>query len=127
MTASDWVEMCGMAFNTSVANRALLITLISGYLVVAYLVGKRLTRTQILVTNALYLMSTFLVIVGAFQLNLDFQIARKQMALQIPEFDLFSYAEVPIYLWPSIVTIVYSCMIFASLIFMWQVRNSRET
>ena len=127
MTESDWVEMYGMVFSAQLANSGLLITLMSGYLVAAYLVGKRLTRTQIIVTNALYLMSAFLVIGGAFQLNLDTQIARKKMALQIPEFDLFSYADVNIYLWPSIITIVYSCLIFASFFFMWQVRNSRET
>jgi drug/metabolite transporter superfamily protein YnfA len=127
MTASDWVEMYGMAFSTGVANLAVLITLMSGYLVVAYLVGKRLTRTQILVTNALYLMSAFTIIAGGFQASLDLQIARKEMALQIPQLDLFSYAEQSIHVWPSIIAIVNSCLVVASLIFMWQVRNSRET
>ena len=127
MTASDWVEMYGMAFSTGVANLAVLITLMSGYLVVAYLVGKRLTRTQIIVTNTLYLISAFLFVGGAFQTNMDAQIARKMMALQIPELDLLNYADVNIYLWPSIITIVYSCLVFASLFFMWQVRHSRET
>ena len=46
MTASDWVEMYGIAFSTVVSNFAVLITLMSGYLVAAYLVGKRLTRTS---------------------------------------------------------------------------------
>ena len=126
MTASDWVEMYGMAFSTSISNFASLITLMSGYLVVAYLVGNRLTRTQILVTNALYLMSALIAISGSFQATLDFQIARKEMALQIPQLDLLNYAEQSTYLWPSIITIVYSCLVFASLFFMWHVRNSRE-
>jgi high-affinity Fe2+/Pb2+ permease len=126
MTESDWVEMYGMAFSAGVANSGLLITLMSGYLVAAYLVGKRLTRTQIIVTNTLYLISAFLFVGGAFQTNMDAQIARKMMALQIPELDLLSYADVNIYLWPSIITIVYSCLVFASLFFMWHVRNSRE-
>ena len=127
MTASDWIEMYGMVWSANIANSGLLITLMSGYLVVAYLVGKRLTRTQILVTNTLFLMSACFFVAGAFQLNLDTQIARKAMALQIPELDLFSYANMNIYFWPSIVSIVYSCLIFASLFFMWQMRYSRET
>ena len=127
MTASDWVEMYGMAFSTGVANIALLITLMSGYLVVAYLVGKRLTRTQILVTNALYLMSAYTVISGSFQATLDFQIARKEMALQIPQLNLFNYAEQSIYLWPSIIAIINGCLVVASLIFMWQVRHPKES
>jgi len=96
-------------------------------LVAAYLVGKRLTRTQIIVTNTLYLISAFLFVAGAFQTQLDTQLARKMMALQIPELDLFGYADMNIYLWPSIVAIIYSCLIFASLFFMWHVRNSRES
>ena len=127
MTESDWVEMYGMAFSAGIANSGLLITLMSGYLVVAYLVGKRLTRTQILVTNALYLISAFIVCWWCLPNALDAQIARKMMALQIPELDLFSYAEVNIYLWPSIVAIAYSCLIFASLFFMWQVRHPTES
>jgi len=127
MTESDWIEMYGMAWSANVANSGLLITLMSGYLVAAYLVGKRLTRTQILVTNTLFLISASFFVGGAFQLNLDTQIARKAMALQIPEFDLLSYAEVNIYLWPSLVTIVYSCLVFASLFFMWQVRHPKES
>ena len=127
MTASDWVEMYGMASSTGIANLAVLITLMSGYLVVAYLVGKRLTRTQILVTNALYLMSALIAISGSFQATLDFHIARKEMALQIPQLNLFNYAEQSIYLWPSIIAIINGCLVVASLIFMWQVRHPKES
>ena len=127
MTASDWVEMYEMAFSTGVANLAVLITLMSGYLVVAYLVGKRLTRTQILVANALYLMSAFTIIGSSFSATLDMLIARKEMALLIPQLGLLNYAEVNIYFWPSIVVIINSCLIVASLIFMWQVRHPKES
>ena len=127
MTESDWVEMYGMVFSAQLENSGLLITLMSGYLVAAYLVGKRLTRSQIIVTNTLYLISALLLVSGSFYYGLDAQIARKMMALQIPELDLFSYANMNIYFWPSIVSIVYSCLIFASFFFMWQVRHSRET
>jgi hypothetical protein len=127
MTASDWVEMYGIAFSTVVSNFAVLITLMSGYLVVAYLVGNQLTRTQILVTNALYLMSAFTIISGGFAATSDVQIARKEMALQIPQLDLLNYAEQSVYLWPSIIAILYCCLVVASLIFMWQVRHPKES
>jgi hypothetical protein len=127
MTESDWVEMYGMAWSAQLANSGVLITLMSGYLVVAYVVGQRLTRTQIILTNALYLISALFFVASAFQTNLDTQLARKMMALQIPELNFLSYADVNIFLWPSIITIVYSCLVFASLFFMWHVRNSSET
>ena len=118
MTESDWVEMYGMAFSAQTGNNGLLITLISGYLVAAYLVGKRLTRGQFIVTNTLYIISAFLLVMGAFYTGLDVQIARKMMALQIPELDIYSYADMNTHLWPSIISIVYSCLIVGSLIFM---------
>jgi hypothetical protein len=127
MTASDWVEMYGMAFSTGTAILAVLITLMSGYLVVAYLVGKRLTRTQILVTNALYLTSAFTIILASFSASLDIQIAKNEMAFQIPQLNLLNYTSKYIYLWPSIIAIVNSCLVVASLIFMWQVRHPKES
>ena len=127
MAAADWVEMYGMALSTMTANIAVLITLISGYLVVAYLVGKRLTRTQLLITNALYLMSAFLIISANFSLALDSLIARREMALQIPELDVLNHTEPGTYLWSSLIAIIHSCLIVASLIFMWQVRHPSET
>ena len=127
MTESDWVEMYGMAFSAQTGNNGLLITLMSGYLAAAYLVGKRLTRNQVIVTNALYLVSAFLLVMGAFYTGLDAQIARKMMALQIPELDIYGYADMNSHLWPSIISIVYSCLIVGSLIFMWQVRHPRDS
>ena len=127
MTESDWIETYGMVSSVQLANNGILITLISGYLVVAYLVGKQLTRTQVIIMNALYLISALLLVFGSFYHGLDAQIARKMMALQIPELDLFSYASMNIYFWPSIVSIVYSCLIFASFFFMWQLRHPKES
>jgi len=119
--------MYGMALTTMTANIAVLITLISGYLVVAYLVGKRLTRTQLLITNALYLMSAFLLISVDFSLALDALVARKEIALQIPELDILYHTGQPTYLWSSLIAIIHGCLIVASLVFMWQVRHSSET
>ena len=127
MTESDWIETYGMVSSVQLANNGILITLISGYLVVAYLVGKQLTRTQVIIMNALYLISALLLVFGSFYHGLDAQIARKMMALQIPELDIYSYADMNTHLWPSIISIVYSCLIVASLIFMWQVRHPSET
>ena len=127
MTAADWVEMYGVTLSNMNGNIAVLVTLMSGYLVVAYLVGKRLTRSQLLITNALYLMSAYLIISADFFLSLDALIARKEMALQIPELDFLYHKRQPSYLWPSLIAIIHSCLIVASLIFMWQVRHPRET
>jgi hypothetical protein len=125
MSGSDWVEMYGVAFSLTVAGFGVLITIMSGYLVVAYLVGERLTRTQVFVTNTLYLISAFTMIGGNFQAVLDLSTAARQAALQIPEFPIVG-ASTNIYIWPTALASVHSSLIIASLIFMWQVRHPKN-
>ena len=121
MTGSDWVEMYEMASSTSIASLALLISIMSGYLLVAYLVGERLTRFQVCVINTLYVMFAVTIVGGIFQSNLDIQFARNQLVLQIPEIAIYSDSDDSN--WPMITTLINSSLIIASLIFMWQVRH----
>ena len=124
MSGSDWVEMYGMAFSITVASLALLITIMSGYLVIAYLVGERLTRSQVFMINSLYLMSAFTIVGGNFQAMLNLTTAARQAALKIPEFPIIG-ASTNMYIWPIGITILNSALIIASFIFMWQVRHTK--
>ena len=121
MTGSDWVEMYEMASSTSIASLALLISIMSGYLLVAYLVGERLTLFQVCVINTLYVMFAVTIVAGIFQSNWDIQFARNQMVLQIPEVAIYRDSDDSN--WPMITTLINSSLIIASLIFMWQVRH----
>ena len=126
MTESDWVEMYGMAFSASATYFTVLISIVSGYLVVAYFVGERLTRTQISIMNAMYLAVAATNIAGNRTAIRDFMFARNQMASQIPEFAVYGVLE-NINLWPFVTVILHSLLVVASLIFMWQVRHPRGT
>ena len=126
MAAADWVEMYGMAFSASATYFTVLISIVSGYLVIAYFVGERLTRTQVSIISAMYLAVAATNISGTYTAIYDVMFARNQMASQIPEFAAYGVVA-NIYFWPIFNVILVSFLVFASLIFMWQVRHPRET
>jgi hypothetical protein len=126
MTESDWVEMYGMAFSASATYFTVLISIVSGYLVVAYFVGERLTKTQVSIMNAMYLAVAATNISGTYTAIYDFMFARNQMASQIPEFAVYGVVA-NIYFWALFNVILSSLLVSASLIFMWQVRHPKET
>jgi small-conductance mechanosensitive channel len=126
MTESDWVEMYGMAFSASATYFTVLISIVSGYLVIAYFVGERLTRTQVSIMNTMYLAVATTTISGSYVALRDFMFARNEMASEIPEFAVYGVVA-KIYFWPFFNMILHSFMVLASLIFMWQVRPPRET
>ena len=124
MTGSDWIEMYGVAFSTSIAVFGLQITLMSGYLIVAYMVGERLTRIQVFIINSFYLISASTMVSSTYQTILDLSFARREAALQIPELPMVG-ASINIFIWPASVALMNAAMILASIYFMWSVRHSK--
>ena len=55
MTESELLEHSAAFWGNTIAMTAILITLLSGYIITAYAVGKDLTRSQIIIVNTLYL------------------------------------------------------------------------
>ena len=66
MTESELVEAITSYLAAAQAGTATLISLLSAYLIVAYLAGDKLTRSQVLVVTALYLYVTIMGVIGAF-------------------------------------------------------------
>jgi len=126
MTAADWVEMYGMAFSAIATYFTVLISIVSGYLVIAYFVGERLTRTQVSIMNTMYFAVATTTISGSYVALRDFMFARNEMASEIPEFGVYGVIE-NIYFRPFFNVILHSFLVLASLIFMWQVRHPRDS
>jgi hypothetical protein len=54
MTATDWLEVAAAYGSNSAAAFAITVTMATGYLVMAYIVGKRLTSSQLWILNTLF-------------------------------------------------------------------------
>ena len=104
------------------ADATVLFTLLFGYLVVAYFVGKDLSRTQSIIFTALYIVA-FAVSLGNIASN-----AMANVALTYPLLDACPECEIPPLVSPEgtvLVCLVNLAMLTASLYFMWSVRHPK--
>jgi hypothetical protein len=124
MVATDWIEMAQAANSNEIGYASLLITIMSGYLVVAYLVGTKLSRAQVTTVNALYVVSSISMIAGLWQNNYDNMLARHHAYTYIPDMSGAVSASL-ILMIPTSIAFVYSGLIIASLFFMWSIRHPR--
>lgn len=122
MNGADWIEMAQMAGSNVIAAFGMLITLMSGYLVVAYLVGEKLTRAQVMIVNSLYVIAALTVIAGHSQYMADVMIARLQVHSIDPQvFDAVDPALLKLI--PATLAFVNIGLIVSSLYFMWSIRH----
>ena len=100
---------------------AMLLTLISGYLVVAYLVGTKLSGQQILLVNGLFLLSAFWMAFPTFAAY-----ERASFLLSLTSEVYRSPRSAGIHLGPGASVVIFSGAILASLKFMWDVRHPKS-
>ena len=124
MIDSDWIEMAQMAESNTIAAGGLLITMISGYLVVAYLVGAKLSRVQVTSVNILYVVGTMSVNGSVWSNTYDNMLARHHAYTYIPDL-LGSVPAAQLVLIPLGVALMYVCIIITSLFFMWSIRHPK--
>ena len=125
MNASDWIEMAQMAGSNVIAAFGMLITLMSGYLVVAYLVGEKLTRAQVMIINLLYVIGALTVVAGHSQYMADVMLARLQAHVSDPQV-FVAVDSAQLTLIPATLALVNISLITASLYFMWSIRHPRS-
>jgi len=122
MDGADWIEMAQMADSNSIDSFGVLITLMSGYLVVAYLVGAKLTRPQVSIVNSLYILSALSVVMCHWQYNYNAMLARHHAEAYVP--DLFGLTtRTEIFAVPLGLSLINIGLIIASLYFMWSIRH----
>jgi hypothetical protein len=121
MVEAELLEISNMAWGNSIALVGLVITLISGYLIAAYMIGAKITSSQSVIINFLYIgFASFLIIsffafsLGATELDtIAFEMSTQRSNEPRAE---FAYA----------VGIFMSLCVLASLKFMFDIRHPRS-
>ena len=126
MNGAEWLEVYTNASSNGLTAMAILLTMVSGYIVIAYLVGEKLTTLQVVLINIVYISSGTSVLLSNYGSVLDSATARSEAALLLREVrDVMSIEGTPEVL-ALVVAGTNSLYIMISLVFMWQVRQSRS-
>jgi hypothetical protein len=120
MPEAEMIQATQATWGNTISLVAILITLMSGYIVAAYLVGSQLDRPQVVIVNTLYvLLSTFLLI-STYNLSIR---ATEMAAIAIEMSDKRILTP---QLWiPMGMISIFSFCLVASLKFMWDVRHPK--
>jgi hypothetical protein len=120
MSESELVEAWGLFLGNSQAGLGLYLSILSGYLIIAYLVGAKLTRAQVSIVTALFVFSTASVslwFAAWSQRALEFAMEAKQLN---PDRQVSNSTEA---------LLIFTSMLFlgiiASLYFMWSIRHPK--
>lgn len=120
MTEYELLDLMFSAVNGATSVLAIIFTVISGYLIVAWLIGEKLTRAQVTVVNLLFLCTAPMMVwawLGRFLAALEFQNRLLELNPQTAE-------RVSMYLIIGF-PIILSFLILGSLKFMWDVRHPK--
>ena len=120
MSEAELFQYGSTTWSNTIGLTALFLTVLSGYLITAYVAGSNLSSSQITIINGSYVLVAGLLVFsiylfGATAIEVDtvaFEMSTQRKNRPIPE---------PLY---ALVTI-YGALIFASLKFMWDVRHHR--
>ena len=122
METSDYIAMFWGAQEMGVQALMLYITVSSGYLIVAYLVGAQLTRSQTIFVSTLFVVFAFYALWGVAQYWTSGDMARVALELN----GLADDVELNhVGLNPAVIALPMGILgIFGSLKFMWDVRKA---
>ena len=121
MTGAEWYEMSLTAFSNAVDAFALIVTLASAYLIAAYSVGSKLTRTQVILVDLVFVSATLFFAVHMAGSMGDSMRARTLAADLIPELQAASTEVMNYYFFLGIALVVGVFVICIK--FMWDVRR----
>ena len=127
MTEYKMGELLYNTYDTLCETAQMYFTLVSAYLVVAWLVGKKLTQGQYLIVTALYLFW----VAGIIQTQVFTGLSTLQLASSITSQGVFllkGYGSgTPMIIGIYSFTVVMVCGVFASLYFMWSIRHQKTS
>lgn len=122
MNGAEWIEISQQASSNALAAFAIFLTMFSGYLVVAYSVGSRLSTFQVSFVNVVYLLSSMTVLWANYASIRDAMAARQQASVLVQQFPMGAAIE-PMLVANAILA-VNSLFLLGSLIFMYSVRRA---
>ena len=121
MTEAELVEAAGNNWSSVISLLTLFISVMSGYLVVAYLVGKELKTEQVLLVNSLY--GAFI----SFCLFAVHQMSSAAVEHGLLAIELSTQRTVAPQKWiPFAFVAIMAPMILASFKFMWDIRHPKN-
>lgn len=123
MDAVDWLNIAPQALGNSIAFFMGFVSVVSAYLVVAYVVGRELLRSQVIVINLLFVATTLLTVFGNAITARNAIQAHYLGSLQVEE--MTHLPEYLIYLVPVSLVLIDLCLVLARLKFMWDIRNPK--
>ena len=126
MTGAEWFEAYTNASSNGLTALAILLTLVSGYMVIAYLVGEKLTVFQVTLVNSMYVLSGSTLLLSNYGSVLDSTTARTQAGLLVSELAMIMGIDASPTLLASLVAGINTLFIVISLLFMWQVRHPKS-
>jgi hypothetical protein len=119
MTEAELVEAWGIFLGNSQTAMGLYLSILSGYLIIAYAIGRKLSRIQTIIVSTLFFFASAfctLVLTIWWQRALEFALEAKTIN---PE-RVVANSQGGVYT----IAILFSLGILASLYFMWNVRHS---
>ena len=120
MTEYDYAELISSYGSQGGTFFAIWITIVSGYLIVAFLAGGRLDRSQVTILNTFYIMVSILVvygIYGSFTTQAYYAYQLKLIAPESPQrMNQFMT-------WGITIPLILG--VFAALKFMWDIRHPK--
>ena len=122
MTESELIEATTAYFDLAVAALTLYVTICSGYLIVAYMVGGNLTNSQALIVSTLY---CFVAGVTAYACRIWGQRSFDYLAFQ----ESSGLSSIDIEASPNALSLMTAIMfagVVACLKFMWDVRHPKK-
>lgn len=118
MNEAQVLELINMHTGNSFNGFAVFLTLLFGYMTVAYIVGIRLTKFQVIIITLLYLMAQI-------SLMLSLINGTHSVELLVSNYPDFNYSPVMAYPWSVATAITDSVAILISLIFMVDIRRKK--
>ena len=122
MTEAELIESSALFWSNSISLLAILATIISGYLITAYAIGKDLDRLQVFIINTLFIGICTLLLFGIAntgQIAAEMEVIAFEMSTQRAHPPKSFFAYVALGFW------IFSMLL--SIKFMWDIRNKTNT
>lgn len=123
MTGAEWIAMSQAAAANGTAIYAVLLMVISAYIIVAYMVGKELSRSPVGLLNTFFLFSAGVAVALLLGATRNHLFAFNQAAGSIAELEPYSKAVLVNAL--IFMGIGNATFVIASIMFMWSVRHPK--
>lgn len=121
MTEAELIDAAQATWGNVISIIAILISLLSGYIVLAYVAAEKMTVAQVTIVNTLYILIYTLILGSNYTLTTRATEMAELSIQKSTERVLGPTPELPILL-----VIVFGFCVLASLKFMWDVRHPKE-